>query len=207
MNEYAKKDLAIWGDDFTHISNSYYVANYCINKGAKSTYIIHNPIRDEFYEKSFDIDEKSPIILLGTKTPKLLVFLLRLFLINYKVIQLRNMPFAQIIKLMSKSVVYADFGSNHGRDRMPREAAMLGCIVFTNTRGSFALKEDYSINKEYKIIDKPANFFAIVRSIKKAARNYEAQTLDFEPFREQLRNEKMNFDSNIKKVFDKLLRN
>jgi hypothetical protein len=114
------------------------------------------------------------------------------------------MPFEKVLELMSESLVYADFGSNHGRDRMPREAAMHGCIVFVNMRGSFALKEDYDIKKEYKIVDKLINYPLIIKKIRKAAQNYEVQIEDFKEFRKQLKDERINFDSNVKKVFDKL---
>lgn len=205
LSEYAKSKINIWTDDFMHISNSYYVANYCLHKGAKKVYVIHNPIRNEFYEKIFDLNNRTKTILLGTKTPKLLVLFLWLFLKGYKIIQLRHMPFERIVKLMSESVVFAEFGSNHGRDRMPREAAMLGCIVFMNTRGSSALKEDYYIDNQYKIIDKLINYPRIIKKIKKAAQNYKIQISDFDQFREQLENEKANFDCEVKNVFSKLL--
>ncbi|MEN8119610.1 MAG: hypothetical protein ABFS35_04660 [Bacteroidota bacterium] len=207
LNEFAKSEIDIWTDDFIHISNSHYVANYCLHKGAKNVHVLHNPIRDEFYEKDFGLKKRTKTILFGPKTPKLLVFFLRLFLKDYKIIQLRHLPFEQVVKLMSESVVFAEFGSNHGRDRMPREAAMLGCIVFMNTRGSSALNKDYKIDDQYKIIDKLINYPRIIKEIKKAAKNYENQISDFGQFRDQLKNERANFDWEVNNVFQRITDN
>ena len=206
FNEFAKSELNIWTNDFIHISNSYYVANYCKDKKAKNVYVLHNPIREELYEKKFNT-KRSKTIIFGAKTPKLLVLFLKLFLKDYKIIQLRKIPFNKVVKLMSESVVFAEFGSNHGRDRMPREAAMSGCIVFMNPRGSSAIKEDYNIDNQYIITDKLKNYPLIIRRIKQAAQNYNTQISDFETFRKQLINENINFDNNVKNTFNKLIEN
>jgi len=205
LNEFSKSKFNIWTDDFIHISNSNFVANYCRHKGANETFVLFNPIRDEFYLKKNDINLRKNIILFGPKTHKLLVFFARVFLKGYRIIQLRHIPFQKVYQLMSESLIFAEFGNNPGRDRMPREATMLGCIVFMNTRGSSALKEDYNIYNHYKIVDKLLNYPVIIKRIKKAAKNYKTQISDFNQFREQLKNEKVIFDREVKNIFSKLL--
>lgn len=51
---------------------------------------------------------------------------------------------------MSKSKVYIDFGNHPGKDRIPREAAISGCIVITGKRGAAAFAEDVCIPETYK---------------------------------------------------------
>lgn len=205
LNEFSKSKFNIWTEDYIHISNSHFVANYCMHRGAKKSFVLLNPIRNEFYNKEANLNSRTETILFGPKTPKLLVLFARIFLKEFKIIQLRHIPFKKVYKLMSKSLVFAEFGNNPGRDRMPREAAMLGCIVFMNTRGSNALKEDYNIDNQYKIIDKLINYPHIIKEIRKAAQNYKIQISDFDQFRKQLKNEKANFDNEVKSVFSKLL--
>ena len=45
---------------------------------------------------------------------------------------------------------YIDFGPHPGMDRLPREAALAGCIVITNREGAAAHDEDVPLPPEYK---------------------------------------------------------
>ena len=57
-------------------------------------------------------------------------------------VPLFNMPRTQVIETLKQSKVYVDCGGHPGRDRIPREAALLGCIVVTNTAGTAECFED-----------------------------------------------------------------
>jgi len=48
----------------------------------------------------------------------------------------------KVIETLKETKVYVDCGSHPGRDRIPREAALLGCIVVTNTAGTAECFED-----------------------------------------------------------------
>ncbi|KAL3809235.1 hypothetical protein ACHAXA_005283 [Cyclostephanos tholiformis] len=45
---------------------------------------------------------------------------------------------------------YIDFGPHPGMDRLPREAALAGCIVITNREGAAAHDEDVPLPQEFK---------------------------------------------------------
>jgi hypothetical protein len=60
-------------------------------------------------------------------------------------VPLIGMSRPQLVESLKQSKVYVDCGGHPGRDRMPREAALLGCIVVTNTQGTAECFEDVPI--------------------------------------------------------------
>ena len=63
---------------------------------------------------------------------------------------IENMSRSQVINLLASSEVYIDFGHQPGKDRVPREAAALGCVVLLNRVGSAAFFADHPLPSEYK---------------------------------------------------------
>ena len=77
---------------------------------------------------------------------------------------LERMSREEVINSLSSSKVYLDLGSHPGTDRIPREAALLGCVVVTNKRGSAGNQIDVPIDKElFKYADEKFGFEATVK--------------------------------------------
>lgn len=57
----------------------------------------------------------------------------------------------EVTSLLLRSKVYIDFGHHPGMDRLPREAALCGCVVITNREGAAGFAEDVPIPDEYRI--------------------------------------------------------
>jgi hypothetical protein len=64
--------------------------------------------------------------------------------------------------LFSSSKLYIDFGEHPGRDRMPREAASCGCIVFTGQRGSAGNPVDVPLPPFYKLDEQQPDTLAVL---------------------------------------------
>jgi hypothetical protein len=206
LNEYAKSHLNIWNSSIIHLSNSHFVADYCRRKGASNVFVLHNPIRDEFYNHT-PTAQREKIILFGPKTPNRILKKTRKKLSDFQIIRLKKMPLTEVFELMSKAMIFAEFGNYSGRDRMPREAAMLGCIVFMNTRGSAAFSEDYDIPAYFRIADSKSNHNLIVDRIGYCTQNYKNQLEKIEPFIKQLINERTNFDKRTKDILSYIIKN
>ena len=207
LNEFAKSHLKLWDGKIIHISNSHFVGNYCRQKGSPQTYVLHNPIRQEFYTHQPNFNNREKLILFGPRTPQSIIRRLKTHLSEFKIIRLRKIPFSQVFELMSKAVIFAEFGNYSGRDRMPREAAMLGCNIFMNTRGAAAFEDDYNISREYTIADSPDNISFILEQLTQCALNYQEHRVNFDNFRNQLINENQNFISNTEKIFNQIRSN
>ncbi|MBI9064140.1 MAG: hypothetical protein JEZ14_19295 [Marinilabiliaceae bacterium] len=204
LNEYAKSHLDIWNGNVIHLSNSHFVADYCRRKGAPSVFVLHNPIRQEFYNFEPDYTSRENLILFGPKTPKQIIRKLGKYLPDYSIIRLRKLPLEKVFELMSKAKIFAEFGNYSGRDRMPREAAMLGCTIFMNTRGTAAFNEDYQVPDNYRITDHSGNRALIIEQLVDTALHYNKRITDFEPFRAQLKNERSDFLKNTQQVFESI---
>ena len=118
-----------------------------------------------------------------------------------KFIPLIDMDRSEIIKLLQKSKVYIDFGDHPGKDRLPREAAIMGCCVITGRRGSAAFFEDVPILDEYKFDDKIENINKIIEKIKDCFENYPERYKDFDYYREIIKQEPKKFIEDIKNIF------
>lgn len=58
---------------------------------------------------------------------------------------LRGMTKAEIVAAMRRTMLYVDFGHLPGKDRLPREAAASGAVVFLRKRGAGQFYEDFPV--------------------------------------------------------------
>jgi hypothetical protein len=126
---------------------------------------------------------------------------------DIKFVPLINMSREEVIKTLQRAKVYIDFGNHPGKDRIPREAAILGCCVITGKRGSAAYYEDVSIPDQYKFEDKEENITKIVDTIKDCFKNFEERYKDFEYYRQIIKNEPNKFIEDMNKIFVKVEKN
>jgi hypothetical protein len=90
------------------------------------------------------------------------------------IVWLENLTRDNVIKALTSSKLYLDLGEHPGTDRIPREAALLGCVVITNLRGSAANEDDVPLGKNFKLSDDKANFEVVVeKKIREILKNYE----------------------------------
>ena len=68
----------------------------------------------------------------------------------FNVVELRGMDSLQVAKTLRSSAIYVDFGKHPGRDRLPREAALAGCTVFSSYHGSARYWQDMPLPNWYK---------------------------------------------------------
>ncbi len=64
---------------------------------------------------------------------------------------LHGMTPDQVEALLRRVEVYIDLGHHPGKDRIPREAALAGCVVVVGARGSAAFPEDVPVQHEVRI--------------------------------------------------------
>ena len=75
------------------------------------------------------------------------------------VIRLQNMSRLEVVEALQHAHVYLDLGHHPGKDRIPREAALMNCVVVTNRRGSAGNDVDLPISADkFKIDDRLPNF-------------------------------------------------
>lgn len=117
-------------------------------------------------------------------------------------VAIQNMTRDEVKKLMKKAKIYIDFGNFLGKDRMPREACLSGCVVITGKSGAANYYEDLPINNKYKFEIKNKKDVLKVRSrILDIFVNFETTQQEMKLFMENIRFEKENFIPDVNRVF------
>lgn len=113
-------------------------------------------------------------------------------------VAIKNMTNYMILENFKRGKVYIDFGNHPGKDRLPREAAILGCCVITGKRGSAKFQEDVAIPHCYKFDDKNIEVNNIVNRIYYCLNNYSKASNDFLNYRNKIKQEKTKFLVDVK---------
>lgn len=111
---------------------------------------------------------------------------------------IEHMSRDQIMELMLSSKIYVDFGPHPGRDRIPREAASMGCVVITNRRGSAAYEEDVPIMDAYKFEDPLEAAAAFAGLVRRVFDDFDAHQEKFRTYRDRIRMERQQFCDDVK---------
>jgi hypothetical protein len=120
-------------------------------------------------------------------------------------IPIKSMTRDEVISLLRRAKVYIDFGNHPGKDRIPREAAILGCCVITNRRGSAGNRADVPIPDKYKLDDQAPNFAESVAAvITKVLDNFDVVTRDFDDYRNSILLEPALFVEDTRRIFSDL---
>lgn len=69
---------------------------------------------------------------------------------DISVVRLESMTRNKLSRALGACGVYIDFGDHPGKDRIPREAAMRKCVVFTRRAGAAFFDEDVPLDSFYK---------------------------------------------------------
>ena len=120
---------------------------------------------------------------------------------NFNFVPLINLNNDEIITTLSKSKIYIDIGSHPGKDRLPREAALLGNCIITNLKGSAANSKDVSIPNEFKFNENYNNLEKINSKIRIIFDDYEKEFKKFEYYVKNITEEKDNFINQVKAIF------
>ena len=167
-------------------------------------YYLSEYVNESFFETKTDLSKKENIVVYNPN--KGFVFTRKIISTakDVKFVALVNMSRKEVIQTLQKAKVYIDFGNHPGKDRIPREAAILGCCVITGKRGSAAFFEDVPIPDEYKFDDKEENIPKIIDRIKDCFDNFDERYKDFEYYREFIKKEPSKFIDDLRKIFIKV---
>lgn len=109
-----------------------------------------------------------------------------------------NMTPAQVRELLSRAMIYIDFGNHPGKDRFPREAAMAGCCIITGSKGSAANGIDIPIPKKYKLNENSKDVFLVFDSlVNEIFYDYASHILDFNDYKKTITLEPTKFKEQV----------
>jgi hypothetical protein len=185
-----------------YMTNSHRGMNWF--KELRPLYYLSEYLNPEFLEIQTDLSKKENIIVYNPKKGFSFIKKIISSAEDMKFIPLINMSREEVIKTLQRAKVYIDFGNHPGKDRIPREAAILGCCVITGKRGSAKYFEDVPIPEEYKFEDGEKNIPKIIEKIRECFESFEERYKDFEYYRQKIKQEPREFIEDLKKVFIKV---
>jgi hypothetical protein len=186
-----------------HLAQSAYALDFLKRNQFKNTVYLSDFISDIFIEnacKTVLFDKKDQVLY---NPKKGLDFTQKLMAAAPDIcwIPLENMSPQQVAKTLAQSKVYIDFGNHPGKDRFPREAALMGCCIITGRKGSAAFVEDVPIAETYKFADEDQSIPDIITRIRTCFTEFSTCIQDFSSYVAKIKAEEMAFEQDIKKVF------
>ena len=108
----------------------------------------------------------------------------------------------EVRDILARAKLYIDFGYHPGRDRFPREAAIMGACVLVNRRGSAANPIDVPLPDAYKVDDQRYGF-ADEASVKilDILDDFERHHAVFEGYRATIAAEPATFVRDVRRLF------
>ena len=185
-----------------HLYQSEYANHFLKENGITQRYPLSDYVNDSFLENHSNHCDKrrNDVVLYNPKKGYKFTKKLMKKAPDIHWLPLENMSTAEVRKMLSESKVYIDFGNHPGKDRFPREAAIMGCCVITGKRGSAAFYKDIPIDENNKF-DEKDNFEAIICRIRSCLEHYEDEYKTYDEYRKMIAGEHVQFDQDVKSVF------
>jgi len=116
----------------------------------------------------------------------------------------RKLAPEEVASLLKRARVYVDFGPHPGMDRLPREAALAGCVVITNAEGAAGYEEDVPIPGEFKLRKFDAE--RVNRLLRNCLKHFEGETKKFEEYRSWIRAQRGKMDECVGRFLEEVVR-
>jgi hypothetical protein len=184
-------------ENITHFYQSYYAQDFLSKKGAKKILPLFDYLSSYYFESSYTINEKENIVCYNPAKGIEITNEIRSLNPEINFIPIISMNENEIIQLLKISKVYIDFGHHPGRDRIPREAAILGNCILTNEKGSAGFYTDLPFDSEFKT----NKIEEIGTKINICFNEYENYQKKFYLYRSVIQNQKEQFFNLCKQYF------
>jgi hypothetical protein len=188
----------------SHYAQSFYAIDFLNRHGITDVGYLSDFISRHYLGKLINITSKRENIVLYNPK-KGLEFTQKIVqqAAGVRFVPLENLSPKQMIDLFERAKVYIDFGHHPGKDRIPREAAILGCCVIVGTEGSANFIDDVPIEKQYKFAKQSEQIPGILAIIEDIFSNYQQRSSDFETYRQYISNEEAVFEESVDRlIFD-----
>ena len=197
-----KQDLSIASTVLLNLSQSNYVHKYLLKLNHKSEEL-YDFLQDSFLENiNLDNINKENIICYNpAKATDFIKFFIKKNK-HLKFVPLINMNRKEILDNLIKSKIYIDFGTHPGRDKIPREAVLLGNCILTNKKGSANNPVDISIPDRFKFEETKKNEKTLNNIIREILNDYPNQFKNFLPYQLDVKNGKNIFKRQATNIFN-----
>lgn len=190
-----------------HWAQSEYARQWVAQRGA-SARLLTDYVRDEILDRARALRDGPREDIIAYNPKKGLAFTQALMQVappSWRWVPIQNMSPAEVAQLLATAKVYIDFGPHPGRDRIPREAALCGAVVITNTQGSAGNMVDVPIPAASKFDERqPATVPQVLRRIAQALADHGRLAAELLPYRQWIERQRQAFDDEVFTVLSAL---
>jgi hypothetical protein len=122
---------------------------------------------------------------------------------DFEWLKLEKLSNQQLVEKYKQSKIYIDFGNHPGKDRIPREAAIFGCVIVTNKKGSANNQVDIPIDEYYKLDENDTTL--VIQRLREILDNYETHYQKQFSYRKNILKEEEIFGLQIENLVKNLL--
>jgi len=190
-----------------HWAQSEYARQWIAQRGGEAR-LLTDYVRDEIVERARALRDGPRENVIAYNPKKGLHFtqaLMQAAPPSWRWVPIQNMSPAEVAKLLATAKVYVDFGPHPGRDRIPREAALCGAVVITNTQGSAGNLVDVPIPAASKFDERqPGTVQQVLRRIGEALADHARLAAQLDPYRAWIERQRAAFDDEVCTVLSAL---
>lgn len=126
---------------------------------------------------------------------------------SIKVRPLKGLSSSEMRDSLGRSDIYIDFGHQPGKDRLPREAAVLGNVVFVRKKGAGNNSIDTPIADDFKFRCTPYGLLSLKNRLKRhSAERWKDSLRLQQSYVTWIHEEKSRFDTEVRSVAQRLLK-
>jgi hypothetical protein len=114
---------------------------------------------------------------------------------------LRGFSKPELQEIFRERLLYVDFGHFPGKDRLPREAAAAGCVVFVRKTGAAAVYEDFPLPDAFKFTDEDVASGELMRRLEAVIAEPQAWWARQDQFRSRVAWEKAQFHDQVMRLW------
>ena len=140
------KPEALTCEPLYHLAQSFYAYSYLLSHKINPM-MLTDYINPAFADRNGGRD---PVVAVNPAKGKHLIEQFRMIAPDIELVELAGYDRNGLVDVLNRTTVYVDFGHHPGRDRLPREAAICGNVVFVHDVGAGRAYADYAVNQQYR---------------------------------------------------------
>lgn len=181
-------------EELIHFYQSKYAHQYLIENGARIIAPLYDYTLCNEFESGPNATKKDhEVAIFPSKGAELASHFIKLEP-DLRYVQITKMSKSQVYQTLHKTDIYIDFGGQPGKDRVPREAAICGCLVFLHRQGSAAYYEDSPLDDFFLFTVEDILSGNLGQRIKLALLNINSMRSMQQYYRNKIINEKKEFE-------------
>ncbi len=189
---------------FIHFSKSKYDEEF-LDSNSIPYIRLTGPISDDFIDHVPDHCQRHNVILFNPKKGHRITKQLIHHFPDFVFKPLENLNNQELISVFSSAKIYIDFGNHPGKERMPREAALMGCCLITGLLGSAKNPQDIPIPAQFKIDPNSVDFLKIFKNrVIDIFNDYHSISMNFSEYRHEIRHEPFRQIDDLSIIFKHL---